>query len=194
MKHTLESRIAQWFAMSDETWQRHANPWSVWTRFTVLPILVLSIWSRAWVGWWSLLSVAIAIAWAWLNPRIFPKPRSTDNWASRSVLGERVWLNRKNLPVPKHHRTIPKILSSVSGLGLPFIIWGLWRLEMWPTLVGCILVYAGKLWFLNRMVWIYEDMKDKDPEYGSWLYGSNAEEVTATDAQEKSCRKIRKTT
>ena len=146
------------------------------SKITVLPILVLSVWSRAWVGWWSLLSVAIAVAWVWLNPRIFRKPRSTDNWASRGVLGERVWLNRKNLPVPKYHRTMPSILSGVSGLGLPFIIWGLWRLEMWPTLVGCILVYAGKLWFLDRMVWIYEDMKDKDPEYGSWLYKSNEEQ------------------
>ena len=71
---------------------------------------------------------------------------------------------------------MPRILSGVSGLGLPFIIWGLWRLEMWPTLVGCILVYAGKLWFLDRMVWIYQDMKDKDPEYASWLYKSNKEQ------------------
>ena len=117
---------------------------------------------------------AIAIAWTWLNPRIFPEPRSTDNWASKAVLGERVWLNRKEIPIPKHHRIVPNILTGVSGVGLPFVIWGVWRLEIWQTLVGCILVYAGKLWFLDRMVWIYEEMKDANQEYAEWLYEDNA--------------------
>ena len=29
--------------------------------------------------------------------------------------------------------------------------------------------FVGKLWFLDRMVWLYEDMKDVG-EYGEWLY------------------------
>ncbi len=168
MKQTIESRMAEWFAMSDETWQRHTNPWSVYTRITVLPLLILAIWSRAWWGWWSLVAIALAIAWTWFNPRIFPKPRSTDNWASKGVLGERVWLNRRNIPVPEHHRIMPNILSGVSVIGLPFLIWGLWQLKIWPLLVGLILMLGAKLWFVDRMVWIYEDMKDKDPEYKSW--------------------------
>ncbi len=168
MKQTIESRMAQWFAMSDETWQRHTNPWSVYTRITVLPLLILAMWSRAWWGWWSLVAIALVIAWTWFNPRIFPKPRSTDNWASKGVLGERVWLNRRNIPVPEHHRIMPNILSRVSVIGLPFLIWGLWQLKIWPLLVGLILMLGAKLWFVDRMVWIYEDMKDKDPEYKSW--------------------------
>jgi len=87
MNSTLESTIAKWFAMPDDVWQRHANPWSVWTRFTVLP----------------------------------------------------------------------------------FVIWGVWQLNIWPTIVGCIFVYAGKLWFLDRMVWIYEDVKGTNPEYTNGL-------------------------
>ena len=173
MNSTLESTIAKWFAMSDDVWQRHANPWSVWTRFTVLPILIMSIWSRAWIGWWSLLMLMAAIAWAWFNPRIFKKPSSTENWASKAVLGERVWLNRKKIPVPTRHKILPNILSGVSSIGLPFIIWGVWQLNIWPTIVGCIFVYAGKLWFLDRMVWIYEDMKGTNPEYANGLSKTN---------------------
>ncbi len=30
----------------------------------------------------------------------------------------------------------------------------------WGLGVGTVLVYAGKVWFLDRMVWLYEDMKD----------------------------------
>jgi hypothetical protein len=61
-------------------------------------------------------------------------------------------------------------LNIVSGLGVPFIIWGLVKLALWPVLFGSALVYLGKLWFLDRMVWLYEDMKDADPQYRSWLY------------------------
>ncbi|MGH1393463.1 MAG: DUF6653 family protein [Trichormus sp.] len=28
----------------------------------------------------------------------------------------------------------------------------------------------GKLWYLDRMVWLYTEMKDINPEYRSWLY------------------------
>ena len=37
---TFEARIARLFAMDEATWARHANPWSVWTRFTALPLLL----------------------------------------------------------------------------------------------------------------------------------------------------------
>lgn len=167
---TLERKISASFSMDDTTWARHANPWSVWTRFTVLPLLILSIWSRVWLGWWSLIPVIITIGWMWLNPRIFPKPNSTNNWASKAVLGERVWLNRDNFPVPNHHQKVPNILSFVSTSGVVFLIWGLVTLDFWPTLLGVVLVYLGKLWFIDRMVWLYEDMKDVQPEYRSWLY------------------------
>ncbi len=84
--------------MSDETRERHANPWSVWTRYGALPILIAAIWSHVWVEWWSLIPILMTVLWIWLNPRVFPRPISTKNWASKAVLGERVWLNRIALP------------------------------------------------------------------------------------------------
>ena len=44
--------------MSDDSWMRHANPWSVWTRYAAFPVLIAAIWSRVWIGWWALLPVA----------------------------------------------------------------------------------------------------------------------------------------
>jgi len=35
--------------MDDATWKRHANPWSGWSRITILPLLCLAIMSRVWV-------------------------------------------------------------------------------------------------------------------------------------------------
>jgi hypothetical protein len=167
---TLEERIARAFKMDDATWKRHSNPLSVWTRFSVGPLLVLAFWSRAWLGRKAAFPIALALLWNWLNPRLFDPPASTDNWASRGVLGERVWMNRRQVPVPAHHAVLPNVLSAVSALGGILVIWGVAALKVWPTLSGGALVYLGKLWFIDRMVWLYQDMKDSNPEYRSWLY------------------------
>src|SRR3954471_21984127 len=68
---TGDRRIAKLFGLEGENWMRHANPASVWTRFTVLSILSLAIWSRDWIGAWSLLGVGLAIAWMFVNPLLF---------------------------------------------------------------------------------------------------------------------------
>ena len=67
-----------------------------------------------------------------------------------------------------HHRTTPNILSSISGIGMLFVFRGVLLFDIWPTVFGMALVYYGKLWFLDRMVWLWEDMKDANEEYRSW--------------------------
>ena len=156
--------------MDDETWQRHAHPISVWSRvFLGLPLLVLAVWSRIWIGGWWLVALAAALAFVWVNPRMAPIPKHTDNWGSKAVFGERVWLNRKSVPIPAHHRVAPHVLTAVSASGIPFLVWGLYALEIWPTALGAALIYLGKMWFVDRMVWLYEDMKDARSEYAAWL-------------------------
>jgi hypothetical protein len=170
---TLEKTIAQLFKMDDATWLRHANPWSVALRNTVLPLLVLAFWSRLCLGWWAAIPVALALLWTWFNPRIFPAPASLDHWASKAVMGERVWLNRDTVPVPERHRTAPNILSAVSGIGMLFVVWGVLIFDIWPTVFGMTLVCCGKLWFLDRMAWLWEDMRETTEEYRSWRIPPN---------------------
>ena len=167
---TVESRMAALFRMDDKARRRHANPWSGYTRFSMIPLIALAFWSRVWLGWWALAPIIIVLLWVWFNPRIFPEPKSTHNWASKVVLGEWVWMNRNNVPVPAHHRRMPDILSAANTIGAVPFIWGLVALEIWPTIVGAIVMVISKLWFCDRMVWLYEDMKDATPEYRSWLY------------------------
>lgn len=145
--------------MDEASWSRHANPWSVWTRSTALPFLVLACWSRVWIGWWSLVPIAGAVLWGWSNPRLFPPPRSIDNWASKAVLGERIWMNRKEAPIPERHRTAPNVLSAIAAAGAALTIWGVVVLDPCATMLGASLVYLSKFWFLDRMVWLYEDTK-----------------------------------
>lgn len=156
---TVGNRIAAAFRMDEEAWERHANPWSVWSRTTVLPGLILAAWSRVWLGWGAVVPGAIALLWMGLNPRLFGRPDSLDSWASKAVLGERIWINRDEEPVPHRHHLVPHVLNTISGIGMILVVWGVVRLAVWPTLLGAVIIYAGKLWFLDPMVWLYHDVK-----------------------------------
>lgn len=166
---TLERKIAKTFNLTDENWMKHANPWSVWTRYSVLPIIVLAFWSRVWIGWWCLIPGLLSLLWMFFNPVFFSKPSSTKNWASKSVLGERVYLNRDQVDIPDYHKIAPNILNAISSIGMLFTIYGIVVLSIWPIILGVVLAYLGKSWYLDRMVWLYEDMKDL-PQYKKWLY------------------------
>lgn len=157
--------------MDDAAWARHANPWSGYSRFTVLPLIVLAIWARVWLGWFALLPLAASIAWAWLNPRAFAPPRSIDAWVTHGVFGERAFLNRASVPIPEHHISWAYLLTAVSALGVPPLVYGLWVFDLAWTLLGLVLTIGGKVWFVDRMAWLWADMKDADPRYRAWASG-----------------------
>jgi hypothetical protein len=157
-----DRRVARAFRLDDAGWARHANPWSGWSRMAVLPLLALAGWSRAWIGWWALLPLVLLLGFLWVNPRLFPPPSRCDAWISRSVLGERLWVDRDRSPVPAHHRRLPHWLAALSGLGGMGLVYGVAMLEPWPALLGLAVAYLGKLWFLDRMVWLHQDM-DGEP-------------------------------
>ena len=68
-------------------------------------MLAISIWSRDWIGWWSLIPITLWLVFMMINPLLFPRPRSTKNWASRGVLGERIWADRSNVDLPEQFRS-----------------------------------------------------------------------------------------
>ncbi|MEM6502200.1 MAG: DUF6653 family protein [Cyanobacteria bacterium P01_C01_bin.89] len=162
--------LANVFHMTDRVWEHHANPWSVWTRYTGLPLIAIALWSRVWLGWLAIAPIAAVILWIWLNPRIFPKPATTKHWASKAVLGERVWLNQKQIPIPRHHQPLIRFTNAVSAIGAAIALGGIITLSVWATILGTSWVILGKTWFMDRMVWLYDEMKDRDFTYRSWLY------------------------
>ncbi len=139
---TPESRLAALFGLDEEGWARHANPRSGWTRFATLPLIPLVGWSRVWIGHWWLLLLALLILWLWVNPRLFPPPARRDAWITRGVLGEKIWAARDSTPA--------------------LMLYGIAALAVWPMLAGLLVVLLGKLWFVDRMAWLHDDMT-KDP-------------------------------
>ena len=124
-RSTGERRVARLFGLQGDTWMRHANPVSVWTRFAVLPLIAASIWSRDWIGWWSLVPLVLSLVFMMVNPLLFPQPRSTRNWTSKSVLGERVWADRDTVELPEQFRAsrVPAVAQAFRSSAWP----------CWPT-------------------------------------------------------------
>ncbi len=164
--HSMESC----FQMSDDVWARHANPWSVWTRYPCVPLFALAIWSRVWLGWYSLIPISLVLLWTWLNPRFFSKPKSTKHWASKAVMGERIWLQHPKAEIPTHHLTAIKYINGPLAISFVMAVYGLIALDPYLTVIGTVLTLIFKTWFLDRMVWLHQDLKDTNEIYQSWDY------------------------
>ena len=158
----LTNAVARAFRMDDEAWRRHANPWSVWTRFAAIPLMLAAIWSRTWIGWWSLLPIAAVIVWLFVNPSAFP-PVEPRSWAARGIYGERVWADDKSV-VPPDHRAVVRILVVIGLAGFALITWGLVRLELWPTVSGAVLVIVAQLWRIDRFGWLWERVEQRSEQ------------------------------
>ena len=152
----MERALVTIFGMTDAVWQRHANPWSVWTPYLAGPALVLAIWSRVWLDWWALVPAGLVILWIWLNPRVFAVPDSNAKWASRAVLGERIWLDRKTTPVDRQFAAPSHLANIIGVLGLVLLVWGLLIYSVAMTIGGLIIVLVAKSWFLQKMVELYD--------------------------------------
>ncbi len=63
-------------------WQRHANPWSGWTRSLTQPLLCVPLWTRSWK------QGAALTVWLAVNPVLFPPPQHDHAWMTRAIRGE----------------------------------------------------------------------------------------------------------
>ncbi|MGH1373281.1 MAG: DUF6653 family protein [Cellvibrionaceae bacterium] len=156
-------------SMDEKTWHKHSNPWSVYSRFTTLPLISLAFWSREWIGSYHFILVAASLFWVWLNPRLFNAPITTNNWASMGTFGERIYLNKNSENIAPHHLRACHALQVLSAMGIPFFAYGLYQLDIWILLLGNLWIMAFKAWFVDRMVWLYLDLKDSNSTYQSWL-------------------------
>jgi hypothetical protein len=154
----VTSKIAGVFGMTDDAWKRHANPWSVWTRFAAIPLMILAIWSRVWLGWWCLVPIAVVLVWLWLNPRVFAQVETPTSWTPKGIYGEKLWLKERDRVSPDHLRVL-RLLVPVGAAGFALLMYGLVRLQLWPTVFGASLIVLAQLWRIDRLVVFYESTR-----------------------------------
>lgn len=135
--------------LSEKTWERHANPWSGWTRVLSMPALAIGLYMH---NFWIL---GITVVWLIINPMLFPKPRSVDNWMSKGVLGERLYYKdgkkfKKDLPTLLNVLNIPAFAA--------FVYFG-WQHELMSMLLAGLLVMTIKFWFIDRMAQLAESVR-----------------------------------
>jgi hypothetical protein len=152
--------------MKDETWRRHANPCSVWTRFAAIPLLLLAIWSRDWIGWWCLAPLAAVVLWLVVNPGAFPAVDNPTSWSSRGIYGERIWLRQRD-SLGAENRRVLRLLAIPGAAGIALVALGLIALDVWPTVFGATLVVLAQLWRIDRLVRVYDDtVQPAVPRFG----------------------------
>ena len=75
-----------------------------------------------------------------VNPLLFPPPRSTRDWASKGVFGERIWTDRDKAELPAQFRSrVLSVTYAIQVVGMAILVYGL------------------------------EDMKARDPSYAGWV-------------------------
>ena len=133
--------------LSDTTWERHANPYSGWTRVLSMPALAIGLYLH---NFWILAAVLI---WLIINPMIFPKPHSTNNWMSKGVLGEQLYFAEGK----KLKKDLPTLLNIINiPVFIAFIYFG-WQQELVPMILAGLLTMTIKFWFIDRMAWLASD-------------------------------------
>ena len=168
MDDRLGEAAQRLMGMSDAVWMRHANPLSGWTRMATTPLLFWAVWSHVWIGWKALAPIALLAAWLWLNPRIFPKPKQATAWMTKVVLGERVWLNRTEVPIPLGFSRVATVTTWLSAGMALLAIAGFITQNFWLAFLAWHFAAFAKIWFADRMVWLWDVMKDEAPLYSQW--------------------------
>jgi len=135
--------------LSDETWKRHANPWSGWTRTLSMPALAAAFYFH---NFWL---IGLVVVWTVINPMLFPKPKNHDNWMSKGVLGEQRYYQdgkkfKRDLPTLLNVMNIPVFISS---------LYFSWQQELVPLILSGLLAATIKFWFIDRMVRLVEEVR-----------------------------------
>jgi hypothetical protein len=123
---------------TEQSWKRHSNPWSVWTRILSYPLAYVPVWNRSWK------QGAAVGAWFTANPVIFPPPNDDSLWATRCVLGEQLW-------TAERRRDFPTALNSASAVFYAGALLAAYKRRFWPLMFYASSSYLLKLWFLDRM-------------------------------------------
>jgi len=135
-------------------WQRHANPWSGWTRSLTQPLMCVPLWTRSWKQ-----GAALAV-WLAVNPILFPPPKHDHAWMTRAIHGEHMWVT--DLKRQVRAGTVPVRdwalwLDVGQALLLNASFYYAWRHRLLPMAVLNVGALVCNLWYLDKMAALYDE-------------------------------------
>ncbi|WP_425336553.1 DUF6653 family protein [Synechococcus elongatus] len=136
----MERRITSAFHMDEDTWAHHANPWSIWTHFAALSVLILTIWSRV---WWDVDKFP-----HFCKTSIDPSLGIQRGIGRASLVGLSYCSCALTPPIDSQ-------CAEPEAIRMAVVIRGLVTLNGCCTLLGCALIYLVKLLFTDRKISIY---------------------------------------
>lgn len=150
---TSSEKIGWTTRLAEQVWSRHANPWSVVTRFAAIPAAILAIWSRQWLEWWSLLPIALVVVWLVVNPFAFSPIQNPSHWISKGIFGERLWLARTG---QSEHKVMLRALVVAGMLGMIVMGWGLYAYDIAACTIGAIVTTVAQFVRIYLFARIYD--------------------------------------
>ncbi|ELZ27150.1 hypothetical protein C474_17419 [Halogeometricum pallidum JCM 14848] len=141
----MTTAAERWRLAKQFFWTRHANPGSVWTLVGAYPVLVAAVYRR------DRRLLAGTLLFVAANPLLFSEPDDDAAWATRVVLGERVWLDRGLLSSPGDALFValmaPVFLSTLRAAA---------ERRSLRTAVGTAVSLVVMFLFFDRMARLYE--------------------------------------
>ena len=116
------------------TFQRHAHPFSAWSRLLSTPLLLVPLWTRR---WWLYVPIG---AWFAANPVMTPPAHDASSFATRAILGEESWT--------RDPRSEPMVLalSGIASASLVGTMMAAYRRSKTGAVAGTGVFMALTLW------------------------------------------------
>jgi hypothetical protein len=137
---------------------------------SVLPLPVASTWSRVWLGWWCIVPLLLSVIWLFINPLFFAPPRSTSTGRPSPFSESGSGSIAHVLPPGRFPVPCASACAVVPGLGLVPLVYGFIAFDAVATLTGVSTVEGGKLWYLDRMARLFDEVELRRPEVARWEY------------------------
>ena len=81
----------------------------------------------------------------------------------------RGWASRNTVAIPPQFTSrIPNLVNLYSAAGLALLGYGLVTFDVLAVVAGIAITHGGKLWYIDRMVLLFESMKADNAEYARW--------------------------
>jgi len=134
-------------------WRRHANPKSGWTRVPTGAVIVYGVYTR------DLRLLVAALAWAAINPFLFPPPADDDAWMTRVVLAERWWTEERR---GVFDLSYPNVLNVLNVPATGYALLAAYRRRPLRAAAAGAASMALKFWFVGALVRRHDARADRE--------------------------------